>query len=331
MSSSPQPVLYGKAARCGVLCVRPTSFERKGAKVTDSTSRAMETDAGGLGARDTALEPDLTPESPVADVLRQIHALDTQDSVIWSKHLLLLLVFCAGFLSFVFPNLMWHARELNLDSRYLPQFTFGLTALVVLYNAHLLEQRGKLRFAREEMVRQLLRADSTETLSLVDPLTGVYNRRYLDKILRLEMARADRSGTTLSVMMIDLDGFKAINTNLGHVAGDKVLREVAEALNRVFRKSDTLIRYGGDEFLVLMPESDEEQAVHAGTRLAQRMRVWREKDPSPARSLGVSCGIATYRKGGNIQEVIRAADENMYTEKTRHHTAMQDAVKAQSA
>jgi diguanylate cyclase (GGDEF)-like protein len=115
------------------------------------------------------------------------------------------------------------------------------------------------------------------------------------------------------------------------VAGDKVLREVAEVLNRVFRKSDTLIRYGGDEFLVLMPESDEEQAVHAGTRLAQRMRVWREKDPSPARSLGVSCGIATYRKGGNIQEVIRAADENMYTEKTRHHAAMQDAVKAQSA
>jgi diguanylate cyclase (GGDEF)-like protein len=225
---------------------------------------------------------------------------------------------------------MWHTRELNLDSRYLPQFTFGLTALVVLYNAHLLEQRGKLRFAREEMVRQLLRADSTETLSLVDPLTGVYNRRYLDKILRLEMARADRSGTTLAVMMIDLDGFKAINTNLGHVAGDKVLREVAAVLNRVFRKSDTLIRYGGDEFLVLMPESDEEQAAHAGTRLAQRMSVWREKDPSAARSLGVSCGVAAYRKGGNIEGVIRTADENMYAEKTRHHAAMQDALKPQS-
>jgi diguanylate cyclase (GGDEF)-like protein len=287
----------------------------------------MEARAGGLGAPDADVEPGFIPESPVADLLRQIHALDTQDSAIWAKSILVILVLLAGFLSFVYPHVMWDLGEVEVDPRYLPQFFFGLTALVVLYNAHLLDQRRKLRFAREEMLRQLLRAETTETLSLVDPLTQVYNRRYLDKILRLEMGRADRSGTTLTVMMIDLDGFKAINTDLGHVAGDQVLREVAQLLNRVFRRSDTVVRYGGDEFLVLMPESSVEQAAHAVTRLTQRVSAWTQKDTGPARSLGISCGVATYRKGENIQEVIRAADENMYTQKARHQAAVPDAVK----
>lgn len=278
-----------------------------------------------MGARDAGVEPGILPESPVAELLRQIHSLDTEDSAIWAKAILILLVFCAGFLSFILPNLMWNTSVLNLDSRYLPQFFFGLTGLVVLYNAHLLDQRRKLRFAREEMIRQLLRAENSETLALVDPLTQIYNRRYLDKILRLEMSRADRSGATLALMMIDLDGFKAINTDLGHLAGDQVLCDVARLLNRVFRRSDTIIRYGGDEFLTLMPDTNQEQAAHAVGRLEREGKAWSQKSPDLARTLGFSCGISTYRKGWNIQEVIRVADQNMYIEKARHHGARPDA------
>ncbi|MBI4164198.1 MAG: GGDEF domain-containing protein [Acidobacteria bacterium] len=280
---------------------------------------------------DSILKPHQTEASPVDELLRRFHAIDEQDSGIWAKNVLVAMVLLAGFLSFVYPHVMWDLEEVDMDPRYLPQFFFGLTALVVLYNAYLLDQRRKLLFAREEMIRQILRAESSETMSLLDPLTQVYNRRYLDKILRLEMSRADRLDTTLAVMMIDLDGFKAINTDLGHVAGDQVLREVAQLLNRVFRRSDTVLRYGGDEFLVLMPESDEEQASHAVTRLAQRVSAWTQKAPGPARSLGISCGVATYRKGGNIQDVIRIADENLYAQKTRHHADSQDAVKTQNA
>ena len=258
--------------------------------------------------------------SPVEETLRKLHELDARDAGLWAKNILIGLVICVGFLSFVFPQVKWDLRELQIDTRYLPQFFFGLTALVVLYNAQLLDQRRRLRFTREEMVRQLLRAESTETQSLIDPLTQVYNRRYLDKILRHEQGRVDRLNSNLVVMMIDLDEFKAINTKHGHIAGDEVLREAAELLNRVFRRSDTVIRYGGDEFLVLMPDTTEEQATHAVTRLEKEGAALNREDSGRDFTVGFSCGAATYRKGGNIQEVIRAADERMYTVKATHHS-----------
>lgn len=305
---------------------RRTTIARAGHRqettVTELGANAIETRAGSLAEPGENPEAGSAQTSPVGDLLRQIHALDTQDSGIWGKNFLVIMVLCAGFLSFVYPHLMWDLPELTLDSRYLPQFFFGLTALVVLYNAHMLDQRKRLRFAREEMVRQLLRAESTETQALVDPLTQVYNRRYLDKILRLEMSRADRSDKSLAVMMIDLDGFKAVNTRFGHITGDHVLREVADMLNQVFRRSDTVIRYGGDEFLVLMPDTTEEQAAHAVTRLQSEGASWFQKDSGRGYQVGFSCGGATYRKGGNINDVIQSADQRMYAEKAGHHEAM---------
>jgi diguanylate cyclase (GGDEF)-like protein len=263
-----------------------------------------------------------TPRTPLVEqVLRQIHALDEEESWIWARNLLIVMVLCAGFLALVFPNLLWNLGQLNLDSRYLPQFFFGLTALVVLYCAQAIGHRRKLRFAREEMVRQLLRAESTETLTLVDPLTETYNRRYLDKILLRETRRADRSGSNLAIMMIDLDGFKSINTRFGHIEGDRALRRTAELLNRVLRGSDTVIRYGGDEFLVVMPDTNEEQAAHAVARLQDAAAKWNRQDPKRQYSLGLSCGVAAYRKGMEIKGVIEAADEHMYVEKAKRHDA----------
>ena len=291
----------------------------------------METRAVAQGERDTVLEPDSAQASAVGDLLRQMHALDTQDSALWAKTILVLMVLCAGFLSLVYPNLMWGLHNLNLDNRYLPQFFFGLTTLVVLYNAHILDQRKRLRFAREEMVRHLLRAEVRETQSLVDPLTQVYNRRYLDKILGREMSRADRSNSSLAVMMTDLDGFKAINTRLGHLVGDQVLREVADLLNRLFRRSDTIIRYGGDEFLVLMPDTTEDQAAPVVDRLQQELVHWFQRDHVRGYAVGISCGVAAYRKGEDIEAIIRIADERMYAEKAKHHSVDQPESARQTA
>lgn len=294
-----------------------STMSKASSQVTASRTVALnESDAGSV-------ELDHSQLRPVAEVLEQIHALDTQDSGIWAKHILVFMVVLAGFLSLVFPHMMWNMGEVGLDSRYLPQFFFGLTALVVLHNAYILDQRKRLRFAREEMVRQLLRAEFKENQALIDPLTQVYNRRYLDKILRLELGRADRAGTPLVVMIIDLDGFKAINTNLGHLAGDQILREVAELLNRVFRRSDTVIRYGGDEFLILMPDTNEDQADHAIDRLQQEREKWQQKSTRGPHTIGFSCGVATYLKGAEIKEVIQAADNRMYAVKAKHYAETQ--------
>jgi diguanylate cyclase (GGDEF)-like protein len=261
-----------------------------------------------------------TPRTPQVDhVLHQIHALDEKESWIWARNLLIVMVLCAGFLALVAPNLLWNLGQLDFDSRYLPQLFFGLTALVVLYSAHTMEQRKELCYARAEMVRQLLRAESMGTLMLVDPLTEIYNRRYLDKILLREMSRADRSGTSLAIMMIDLDDFKSVNTRFGHIEGDRVLRAAAELLNRVFRRSDIVIRYGGDEFLVVMPDTNEEQGAHAVTRLQEEAAKWNRKDSKRQYSLGLSCGVAAYRKGMETKGVIETADERMYVMKAKHH------------
>ncbi len=299
--------------------------------MSEANAMTVKNPEGVLGEPGSDAMSGASGATPVGEMLRQIHYLDARDSGMWAKNFLVVMVLSAGFLSFVYPQVMWNLRDVNLDTRYLPQFFFGLTALVVLYNAHLLDQRKKLNFAREEMVRQLLRAESTENQALVDPLTQVYNRRYLDKILRLEMGRADRSDKCLVVMMIDLDGFKSVNTRFGHIAGDQVLREVAELLNRVFRRSDTVIRYGGDEFLIVMPDTNEEQAAHAIGRLLKEGEAWSRRESGRGYSVGFSCGVAAYCKGGNIKEVIQAADERMYAEKAKHHEATCPASRSQSA
>lgn len=282
---------------------------------------AVRAGAGGFGEPGRDIRH--SSESQVDSLLREIHALDGKDSGIWAKNLLLLMVLCAGFLALVLPNLMWNLGEMRMNSQYLPQFFFGLIALMVLYNAHIFEQRKQLYHARGEMVRQLLRAESTETLALVDPLTETYNRRYLDKVLSRELSRADRAGTSLSLMMIDLDGFKSINTRFGHLVGDQVLREAAGLLIGVFRRSDTVIRYGGEEFLIVMPDTNADQAALAVRRLQAEVAKWNQANPSRGYSLGLSCGAAEYRKGKEIREVIEAADTDMYKEKAKHHNAGQ--------
>jgi len=289
--------------------------------VSQHDAAAMVTGAGSFG--EPGADTRHAPESQVDSLLREIHTLDGKDSGIWAKNLLIIMVLCAGFLALVFPNLMWNSREMRMNGQYLPQFFFGLIALIVLYNAHILEQRKKLRHARGEIVRQLLRAESTETLALVDPLTETYNRRYLDKILRRELSRADRVGASLALMMIDLDGFKSINTRFGHLVGDQVLREVVGLLIRVFRRSDTVIRYGGDEFLIVMADTNQDQAARAVSRLQAEVAKWNQANPSRGYSLGLSCGVDEYRKGKEIREVIEAADTDMFKEKARHQSAAQ--------
>ena len=293
--------------------------------MSEAEAMAMADGAGGFDRPEAQAPSSPSQSSSVDELLQRIHGLDAIDSGMWAKGLLIIVVLCAGFLALVFPNLVWNLDQMRVDTRFLPQFFFGLIALVALYNAYMVEQRKKLQYAREEMVRQLLRAETTENLTLVDPLTEIYNRRYLDKILRREMSRADRSGKPLSVMMIDLDGFKSINTRFGHLVGDRALREVAQLLNRVFRRSDTIVRYGGDEFLIVMPDTSQAQGASAIARLQNEVTTFNQEKGQRKYSLGLSCGVAEYQKGREIRDVIGAADESMYNTKARRHAAAHPA------
>lgn len=164
------------------------------------------------------------------------------------------------------------------------------------------------------------------TLASTDPLTGLANRRMLDKTLDLEWRRAQRSGAPLSLIMIDIDHFKAFNDSYGHQAGDEALRRVAQAINaHVRRPADLAARYGGEEFAVVLTETDA-----AGTRLlAEKIRSAVEH-MQPANTatnkLTVSLGACTrYAKPGDVQEeLISTADKALYQAKKRGRNRVMD-------
>lgn len=250
-----------------------------------------------------------------AELRREIQGLDDRDIQLWSIGVLIILVLAAGFAALVLPNVMWNLGILKVDGRYLPQLFFGFIVLIVLFNIYSLQRRRSLQKTRDELVRELVRREAAEKLSLVDPLTELYNRRYLNQVIPREVSRADRLGTHLTFLMMDVDDFKSVNTQFGHARGDRLLCEVAQLLKRTFRTSDTIVRYGGDEFLALLTETDQAQAGVAVGRLRGAVDRWNRANSAEGYSMSISCGLASYAKGENVSDVIHLADQRMYLHK----------------
>src|SRR5664279_6249750 len=161
-----------------------------------------------------------------------------------------------------------------------------------------------------------------------DQLTGFFNHRYLHERLGEEVVRSQRSKTPLAVMMIDLDGFKLVNDTFGHLFGDRVLAWVAEELRSTLRASDVPARYGGDEFAIILPDTDREAAWQAAQRIlgALAERAFRSPDRSPV-SIGCSIGVAAYPVDGRTaQDLIARADAAMYRVKGAGGAAAELAV-----
>ncbi len=167
----------------------------------------------------------------------------------------------------------------------------------------------------EEKVRQ--RTDELLQQAIRDPLTSLFNRRYLDETLPREIHRALREEEPLAVVMIDLDHFKRFNDQWGHEAGDIVLLGVAEALLDGLRASDIACRYGGEELLVVMPGADADEAVRRITAIAAQARsVGARVMGREIEAITFSAGVATVPEHGDSAEVlVRAADRALYMAK----------------
>ncbi len=194
-------------------------------------------------------------------------------------------------------SLSWISGELARDPLTYVYVTFS-TAVVLSVFGYVLGRQ----------------ADRLYELSSTDALTGLNNRRHLQERLEEECARAERYGSMLSLLLIDLDGLKELNDRLGHRAGDAALRRAASAIRSGSRASDVGARWGGDEFVVLAPDTSLDEAAH----LAERIRSFVEEVTTGGPEITVSVGVATFdpaRWSATPEALVRVADTALYDAK----------------
>lgn len=180
-----------------------------------------------------------------------------------------------------------------------------LIFIIIFVVMHLKERREK---------KQLIKLYEKEKQnSILDPLTHIYNRRELDRRLNEEIGRASRYKHKLAVMFIDLDRFKIINDTLSHEFGDKVLKKVAETIKECTRQIDFVARHGGDEFVVILPETSLDSAQFVGKKLIEAIEaIAIEKSTF---TLSASIGIYQFDPDNPTLDLIKIADEAMYEAK----------------
>lgn len=184
------------------------------------------------------------------------------------------------------------------------------------------------RAVYSRVLKQLKEASST------DGLTGLHNHRAFLERLEQEFYRAQRYGTDLSILIIDLDGFKAVNDNYGHLVGDEVLKKVANALKENVRASDFVARYGGDEFTVILPETSRNEAIAVAEKLRRTIELQDFIVNTKRVKLTLSIGISYYSsKHKSFFDMIEEADRAMYAAKESGKNTIkigEESVKAQS-
>ncbi len=178
---------------------------------------------------------------------------------------------------------------------------------IIKKNKELLAENRSLQFEVEKLKK----------VNFIDDTTGVHNKRYLQLRLKEEFARAKRHSFPISCVFIDLDDFKSVNDTYGHMVGDRLLKEFALILTKFCRSEDIMVRFGGEEFVVIMSNSDDREAVTLAERIRAEVASHRFSNENSEISLSVSLGVSTLHSDdfGYIkdpEELVAIADSAMY-------------------
>jgi diguanylate cyclase (GGDEF)-like protein len=195
-------------------------------------------------------------------------------------------------------------------------FVFGAIVMVAIsvLSARMSALRARLGRQRQEL------ADALEQIRLLatrDELTGLVNRRHMVTLLGAEQLRQQRSGHTMSLVLLDIDLFKRVNDQHGHAAGDAVLKGFAQVAQDQLRASDTLARWGGEEFLLMLPETSVDVAQACIERMRERLARASFDAVAPGHVVTFSAGIASCAASDELVAAIDRADQAMYRAKTQ--------------
>lgn len=258
--------------------------------------------------------PGLTEQlGPKARLQAELTKLESQRHDLWVLIIFVGAVLLLGALSLLTPGSFWQHNELEL--RMPPQFLFLIMMLVVVLTLYLVRRESEMRRLRLINLQQTLAAQSEQTSSMIDSLTNVFNRSFLRELLEGEIARAERNKRPLGLIMCDLDNFKQVNDRYGHLMGDYVLAQMAGILKSCVRGSDFVVRYGGDEFLVVLSETDEPGAQIVKGRIVQKVAEWDRANRVGDTPVSVSLGLVLHTPGQTAEQLVAEADARMYASK----------------
>jgi diguanylate cyclase (GGDEF)-like protein len=258
------------------------------------------------------------PESDPAPTLRE--SLQTRLSKVESESIGLrfLIVFMAavlgaGIVSLLLPQWLWYPGVVEI--RIPPQILFVAMVVVFVLSVYLARSESELHKLRVLALQQALAAQSDRSSGMFDSVTNVFTRALLHELLHREIARAERNGRPLALIMCDVNNFKQVNDRYGHLMGDEVLGQVASILKECVRGSDHVVRYGGDEFLLILPETSHEGSRVVRERINERVADWERSHRVGDVPISVSMGMYLHATGQTPEQDIAEADARMYLEK----------------
>jgi diguanylate cyclase (GGDEF)-like protein len=260
--------------------------------------------------------PDAHVEQRAQSIQTDIRAIGRQNWSLWVLAIVVILSLTVA-VATMSVQVMTDQNDPFYQFR-ISQAVRGLVGLVLLFSCYTLYQQVQLRRTRQRLADQVaISAEKHQLaqeylkLAMLDPLTGLHNRRYAQERLVAEISRSQRLGSSLTVLMLDLDGLKQINDNHGHGAGDMALKTFGERLRRAIRGSDLAVRMGGDEFMALLPECRLAEVRLVLGRLSELNAEFEDQKFS----FRFSAGWADYQNGETPDQLVQRADNALYAEK----------------
>jgi len=252
---------------------------------------------------------------PQVRLQTELTKLESQNRDIWVLIIFAAAVLVLGALSLLFPGSFW--RQNVLELKIPPQVLFVIMMVVTVLALYMVRREVEVRKLRLLNVQQALAAQTDLSASMVDSLTNVFSRGFLRELLQGEIARAERNHRPLGLAMCDVDNFKAVNDRYGHLMGDYVLAQIAGILKSCVRGSDYVVRYGGDEFLLVLSETDEAGSQIVVNRIRHKVAEWDRANRLGDFSIGISVGLYQHVPGQSAEQAVAEADVRMYADKQR--------------